>query len=494
MTIDEVLAIEDKSKRINLLKKGRRTPRPDVAKLYADWNPSKHEIITDTVKYPKVKVTVEKGKPVHNPATGKTVETSDKVEFKDPNRISIPLEQDIVNIQTAFTVGTEPSIECDPVDEGEESLLTALKQVLRKNKIKYQNKKIVRSWLSEQEVAEYWYSVKDDGFWSILKRKVAAIFGKSIPEYRLRSVVWSPFKGDKLYPFFDDSGDMVAFSREYEREDLEGVKTTVFMTLTKDFIYTIDTGKDDNESKIKHGFPKLPVIYTYRKNVYCDIIRPIRIRIEKLLSGYGDCIDSHFFPILKLFGDVTGFSGSTRNRVVQLQGEGADAAYLTWQQAADPIKLELETLFSRAYSMTNTPQISFENLKGAGNALSGSAFRYVFMGAHMAVENHAEEIGLFMQRRVNFIISALGAQCSTLSAPAKTIDVDVEIVPYMIDSLDDKVQTAVAAIDGGIWSRREGIMFAGNRERVLEELEEIEEDKQKESGRSQQIGMAGFSL
>ena len=492
MSIDEILAIEDKSKRISLLKKGRRTPHPDVARLYADWNPNLHEIITDTVKYPKIKIITEKGKTIHNQTPEKAITTDDKVEFKDPNRISIPLEQDIVNIQTAFTVGTEPSVVCDTNDEGEKSLLAALKQVLRKNKIKYQNKKVVRSWLSEQEVAEYWYAVKDDGFWSILKRRIASIFGASVPEYRLRSAIWSPFRGDKLYPFFDDSGDMVAFSREYEKEDLEGIKTTVFMTLTKDSIYTIDTGKDYSESIIKHGFPKLPVIYTYRKNAYCDTIQPLRIRIEKLLSGYADCIDYHFFPILKLFGDVTSFSGNTRNRIVQLTGDGADAEYLTWQQAADPIKLELDTLFSRAYSMTNTPQISFENLRGTGSALSGSAFRYVFMGAHMAVENHAEEIGLFMQRRINFIVSALGTQNTRLAAPAKTIDVDVEIIPYMIDNLDDKVRTAVTAVDGGIWSRKEGILFAGNADRIDETLKEIEEDKQKESTRNNLIGMTGY--
>lgn len=489
MTIDEILRIEDISQRISLLKKGRKTPQPDVAKLYADWNPKKHEIIADTDKYPKIKIITEKGKTIHDPTTGGSYETGDKVEYKDPNRISIPLEQDIVNIQTAFTVGTEPAIECDTEDESEKSLLSALKQVLRKNKIKYQNKKVVRSWLSEQEVAEYWYAVKDDGFWSILKRKIASIFGQSIPEYRLRSTIWSPFRGDKLYPFFDDSGDMVAFSREYEKEDLEGVKTTIFMTLTNDSIYTINTGKDNVVNVVKHGFSKIPAIYTYRNTAYCDTIQPIRIRIEKLLSGYADCIDYHFFPILKLFGDVMNFSGNTRNRVVQLTGEGADAAYLTWEQAADPIKLELETLFSRAYSMTNTPQISFENLKGAGNALSGSAFRYVFMGAHMAVENHAEEIGLFMQRRVNFIISALGAQNTRLEAPAKTIDVEVEIIPYMIDSIDDKVHTAVAAVDGGLWSRREGIMFAGNADRVDEELAEIEADKQKDAERNNMVGL-----
>lgn len=489
MTIEEILALTDKAQRIEYLKKGRRTEIPDVVRLYNDWNPNKHEIITDIEKYPKIRVVVEKGKEVKSDTTGRMTRTDDKVEYKDPNRIALPLEQDIVNIQTAFTVGTEPSIDCDTDDEGEKSLLSALKQVIRKNKLKYQNKKIVRSWLSEQEVAEYWYAVKDDGFWAILKRKIASIFGQTIPEYRLKSTLWSPFRGDTLYPFFDDTGDMVAFSREYKKTNLDGTETTVFMTLTNDSIRTSIIGDNNKDEVVSHGFPKLPVIYTYRKNAYCDVIRPIRIRIEKLLSAFGDCIDYHFFPILKLFGEVTGFSGTTRNRVVNLTGEKADAAYLTWQQAADPIKLELETLFSRAYSMTNTPQISFENLKGTGNALSGSAFRYVFMGAHMAVENHAEEIGLFMQRRVNFLISALGTQNSRLAAPAQTIDVEVNIVPYMIDNIDDKVQTAVTAVDGGIWSRKEGILFAGNADRVDEELKEIEEDKQRAAERDSKVGM-----
>ena len=47
----------------------------------------------------------------------------------------------------------------------------------------------------------------------------------------------------------------------------------------------------------------------------------------------------------------------------------------------------------------------------------------------------------------------------------------------MIDNLSDKVTTAVAAVGGGIWSRREGIMFAGNADRIDEELKEIEEEE-----------------
>lgn len=43
--------------------------------------------------------------------------------------------------------------------------------------------------------------------------------------------------------------------------------------------------------------------------------------------------------------------------------------------------------------------------------------------------------------------------------------------------MNDKVSTAVSAVSGGIWSTREGIMFAGNTDRVEEELAEIKEEQ-----------------
>lgn len=167
--------------------------------------------------------------------------------------------------------------------------------------------------------------------------------------------------------------------------------------------------------------------------------------------------------------------GKTKDRMVKLTGDGADAQYLTWSQVPDTIKFEAETLTNNAYDMSNTPRISFETLKGVGKA-SGTAFRFMFMGAHMAVSNHGEVIGEFMQRRVNFIVSALGAINPTeFSQASKTIDIETDLVPYMIDDLNDKVATTVSAVGGGIWSTREGIMFAGNADRVEEELVEIKE-------------------
>ena len=475
--INEVLALQDINQKIHYLKKGRKTELPDAVKLYNDWNPNRHEIITDEEKYPKIKVTLKPEKKYTDPTTGKEHTEPEQKKLVDPNRIVLPIEQDIVNIQTAFTVGTEPLLDCK-LEESEEGLLTALKQVFKKNKIKYQNKQAVRSWLAEQEVAEYWYVVKDDGFWSKLKRKVAGMFGKSMPEYRLKSVLWSPFRGDKLYPFFDDNGDLVALSREYKKKGLDDDETECFMTVTKDMVYQWELDSDwQDKGSFRHNFKKMPIIYMYRPEAYCEKIKTLRIRLEKLLSNYADCIDYHFFPILMLFGDVQQLSGEFKNRVVELTGMSADARYLTWQQVPDTIKFEAETLLSQIYGLTNTPRISFDSLKGTGNAVSGVAFDYVFMSTHLNVENLNESVGEFMQRRVNFLVSALGSLNSNLAEASETIDIDVLMQPYRLENLSDKIDTALKAKNGELWSQQTAIAFVGNVDSVLDEVEQIQEEQ-----------------
>lgn len=475
--INEVLALADTEQKIYYLKHARRTQNPDAVKLYNDWNPDKHEIITDEEKYPKIKVTLKPEKKYTDPTTGKEHTEPERKKLVDPNRIALPIEQDIVNIQTAFTVGTDPILDCKP-EQLEEGLLAALNQVFKKNKLRYQNKQAVRSWLAEQEVAEYWYVVPDDGFWAKLKRKVAEVFGKTKPEYRLKSVLWSPFRGDKLYPYFDDSGNLVALSREYKKRDLDDNEIDCFMCITADTVYQWENTNGWVETgTFRHGFKKMPIIYMYRPHAYCEKIKTLRIRLEKLLSNYADCIDYHFFPILMLFGDVDQLSGELKNRIVQLTGLNANAQYLTWNQVPETVKFEVETLLSQIYGLTNTPRISFDSLKGTGNAVSGVAFDYVFMSTHLNVENLNETVGVFMQRRVNFLISALGSINTSLESASETIDVDVKMQPYRLENIADKIDTAIKAKDGQIWSQEHAIMFVGNIDSVKDEIDKIKQEQ-----------------
>ena len=485
--LKEILEMEDISEKISYLKRGRKTPMPDTEQNRKDWEPRRHDIM-DENKVKKIRVLVEKEKTettydeYGNP---KTITVPARYEYKEPNRISLPIEQDIVNIQTAFTVGIEPSLVCNTEDEAEKNLFSAVKKVFKTCKLKYQNKKIVRSWFSEQECAEYWYKVEDDSFWTRIKSKIQSIFGNVKPKYRMKSMIWSPFRGDRLYPFYDDSGDMVAFSREYKKRNLDGTDTMCFMTLTETDVLVYEQSSEwklNEDKSFRHGFKKLPIIYTYRRNTLCANIRPIRNRIEKCLSGYADCIDNHFFPKLLLFGELGNMYGSDyRNQMLELTGDGADARYLTWNQSADPIKVEIETYFNQAYALCSTPRISFDQIKGTGNALSGTAFRYIFMASHMAVQNHAEDLEEFLQRRVNFLVSALGTINPTLSGASETIEIETEIQPFIIDSDDDKVSTAVKAVSGGVWSLEHGVVYCSNYGETYDEVQQILEDKKNEA-------------
>ena len=479
--IDEILLNPDIGYRIQQLKLYRgkyTTPNTSVNK--SDWEPTLHEIITDKKKYPDSNVITKKGKRVYSATTGRETETDPETESVKANRISLPLEQDQINIHTAFTVGTEPSLTCETNNDEEKNLLSALKYTMKKNFIKYVNKKEVRSWLSEQEVAEYWYATPDtDGFWSKLWNKLKSVIGvRSLN--RPKCVIWSPFRGDSLYPIMDGD-DMIGFMREYKVKNTDNSEIECYMLITENSVYTWKlVGGSWTEDVFKHGFSKIPVIYMWRSENLCAGVRNIRIRIEKLLSQYADCIDYHFFPYLVLFGQIENFQGKAKNHIIQMIGHDAKAQYLTWDQVPDTVKFEVNTLLDLYYSLTNTPRISFENLKNMNNAVSGVAFKFYFMGAHMAVENHAEEIGPFLQRRINFLVTSLGEMNANLYKASQTIDVSTDIIPYMIDNISDKVSTAVLASGSPIWDKKTGIAFAGNIDKV-DEVYKALMDEQKEN-------------
>lgn len=489
-TIEEILALEDESLKITYLKKGRKSPLPKATELMADWKPELHEIVTDTKKYPKIKVTVETEKSEFNEQTGETKITPAKTKDVDPNRIALPLEQCITNIHVAFTVGNEPKMDCIPNGEEEKNVLAAVKQILKKTKMKYLNRKIVRSLFSETEVALYWYAAKDDGFWAKLRARIANLFGKTAPEYKLKCAIWSPFRGDKLYPFYDDSGDMVAFSREYYKHDLDGNKTKCFMTIAGKYIYQWETGAEGMQlvKKFPHNFRKMPIIFAQINEALCAKIKTIRIRLEKLLSEYADCIDYHFFPILMLFGDIEKMGGDMRNRIAQLTGDNADAKYLVWNQNAEPIKVEWEKLYDHAFDLTGTPQIQFSKLQKLGNAFSGVSFRFAFMGAHMEVANHGEVLGEFFQRVTNFLVSAVGDLNSTLEKASDTIDIETDIVPFMIDNVKERVETSSAAVAGGVWSTEHGVAYCSDYGELADEVAQIMDEQKDKDNQTQGEG------
>ncbi len=99
------------------------------------------------------------------------------------------------------------------------------------------------------------------------------------------------------------------------------------------------------------------------------------------------------------------------------------------------------------------------------------------MSTHLNVENLNETVGEFMQRRVNFLVSALGTINTSLEATSETIDVDVQMQPYRLENIADKIDTAIKAKNGEIWSQERAITFVGNVDSVMDEIKQIKEEQ-----------------
>jgi hypothetical protein len=126
--------------------------------------------------------------------------------------------------------------------------------------------------------------------------------------------------------------------------------------------------------------------------------------------------------------------------------------------------------------MTSTPRLTLDNLKGLGNVPSGRAFEFLFMGTNLATDNHYETIGEFMQRRCNFLISAIGSLNSDYEKASETIDIDVEMNKFTIDDLAEKIQNAKDASGKPVASQKTGIIMAGIVDDADDELRQIEEE------------------
>ncbi|MBR4601252.1 MAG: phage portal protein [Prevotella sp.] len=477
-SINEIFALPTWEERITLIKNSRRTPMPDVKRLMEAWYTDKHRVFDK--KFRKNMKTLVKEeyydtKGVLHPA-----------EFEDEEvaRIGLPIEQDIVNIHVAFTVGNEPQLKADTEEKKELDLLKVVRKTGADNKLKFQNKREMRAWLAETEVCEYWYRHDASGFWRKVRKKVASLVGITVqPKYKMRMQIWSPFRGDKLYPIFSDNGrDYLGIGREYEYKLANHSTMHCFMLVTEEEVYMIQRGESGSWVNaegypFKHGFPKNPTIYQDRREELCHNITGARESLETLTSDWSDAIKMNFFPKLILEGDLAngGAENIGKSHLLKITG-GGKAYYLDWHQTSDMVKSQCDNLLVRCYSLTNTPLISFDQLKGTGQFPSGTAFDFMFMATLFACARHWEDMGEFYQRRYNFLISAIGTLVPSLKDASETLEVEVEQKPYRIEDLSKRIEDAVNGVSGHVMSRKQGVLLVGIADEYQEELDEIEGD------------------
>ncbi|HEV7379366.1 MAG TPA: phage portal protein, partial [Dyadobacter sp.] len=144
--------------------------------------------------------------------------------------------------------------------------------------------------------------------------------------------------------------------------------------------------------------------------------------------------------------------------------------------APEAVKLEIETLLRFIYSFTQTPDISFEAVKGL-NEISGEALKMLFLDAHLKVLEKREIFDEYLQRRVNLIKAFVGTLDNGLKSVASKLRIEPEIQPFIINNEADLTDRLAVAVGAKIMSRRQAVIELNKVDNIDEELAQIEKEE-----------------
>lgn len=482
MTIDEILTLPV-DQAVEKLKVAQDLPDYDT-ELSPQYNPEDHDVF-DTTLRPMKSITRSTGSV---DTSGRNItETVDE----DVNRIAVPFQKLIVNRAVGFLLGNPVEIKSTAENKQQELLVAMIKRTLADNKDKYFNRKLARTVKSECQAAEMWYLMEDPLFWKKTVTNVNSIF-------KLRVKLLSPSAGDKLYPYFDDYGDMTAFSRGYTLKDKDGKEVEHFDTWTAQVVINREKpgGSAWTEIRTANIFQKIPVIfYSQHQSEWADVQSMIE-RYETKASNFADTNDYFGSPMVKLTGQVLSLPGkTTQGKVIQLD-VGGDAEYMAWSQAPESERLEFELLEKLIYSCTQTPNISFEQMKAIGSTLSGFAIRLMFTDAHLKAENDIELFGEMFQRRLNLLKHICGTVINvSLAGDVEVLEVEPVFSPYMPKNIKEEVEIlSIARANQALISKETAIENNPLVGSVKEELRRMEADQEAQTAQTQAELGGSFNL
>ncbi|PVH26993.1 phage portal protein [Sphingobacterium corticibacter] len=427
------------------------------------------------------------GKPVMM-ADGVTPAT--QTTYIDPARLSLSLQDIIVTRRVAFMNLGKVKLFAEPDNTGEERAFSLLQRLRENNKVAFKESEIANIMNRELQAAKLWYSVDtiDATHWG----------GYSAVKKNFKVQVLAPSKGDTLLPVFDNHGDLIYFGRGYEIDAQAGgenggasaggseQKTKCLDVYTIEKLYRFQQGAAAGSGSgtgegwalidtVELPYGKIPVIYYSRERPIWANVQPLIERLETVISNFADTNDYHASPTL-VFKGATGAQAQEKGesgKAVLLTGEHADAKYVTWDQSVDAVKLEIDTLVNFIYSLTQTPNISFEEMKALGN-LSGVAFDRVFIDAHLASRREIEGgYGELIQRGINLEKALLASMDTSVSGAMQSLSVTFEAPHFQLEDLDADVTLAIKAKDGGLISVETAMGISGLVTNVQDEMDRM---------------------
>lgn len=462
----------------------------DPTESINEYKVADHDIF-DEDKRPKKSVKKDTGT---KDANGDPVTANTLVEVA---RVGMPFQELIVERRVGFMLSDPIYTEAIYADEteAEKKLVALIDRIQNDNKMDYKNKEVARRMMSELQCAEIWYFVenKQKGIIGKIKSMVG-IKGK----FTLKMKILSPDLGDALYPLFDSSGDMISFARYYKLKEADKeIEHFDVYTAEAEYKYinreTWVLDPEASPNPVPNIVQKIMVIYYQQALPEWTKVQSMIERLETIVSNHADMNDYFGSPILAVSGQVMGFSQKgEQGKILELSQE-AKANYIALSSPPESIKMELENLEKYIYAMSQTPNITFSEMKDLGT-VSGIALKLLFLDAHMAVKNKEEIFGMGVQRRLNLIKACIGAVIDTsLSSVAEAVQVKPVITPYLPTNESEIITDLTSAVTGGIMSKESAIEKNPYVDDSEVEIERMKTDATTElSGEKQTDDLTGF--
>lgn len=363
-----------------------------------------------------------------------------------------------------------------PENEKQKQVATYIEKIFDRNRINSVNTDRTNALFAGCEIFTLWYAVEQRN----------DLYGFSSP-LKLRCRTFSPLLGDELYPFFDEYGDMTAMSIGYIRK--VGRKSIqYFDTYTDDrhIKWSNESGEWAIVEDEQTTLGKIPGIYVFRPTpIWEDTSRNV-YEMEWTLSRNGNYLRENSKPKFIVcadeiiqYGDEK--SGNKEFKSVMQYPTGAKAEYVTWSQAIESLKFQIDTLRNVFFTQLQLPDWSYEKM--SQQALSGESRKQMFIDAELKVQDESGRWLEFFDREINvakaFLKLMLGA------AWEKDIDalpVESIITPYRITDRKEEVETLMTANGNKpIMSQRESIEEYGHSDDVDQTLAEIAEENKADS-------------
>lgn len=394
-----------------------------------------------------------------------------------PEIMIINLQRKIVRTAVSFLLGNEPTITSN---EPESEEAQAVMRILKKNRFTNKLKKFAES-VKSQTLGVFIFNIDD-----------------ASNNNRVRFRYYTTEQGT-FTPQYDAYGDLIAFYWEFE--DSEGVENLYVFDKTNVYVF-----KDQKfEATQTHGFGVIPVVFLEQKKPEWWDVKELIDRLEMIQSKLAASNNFFAFPILKLKGALAKNESGETETLIKPSEDGktlalgwaekngqvieADAEFLQRDPAIDSITAEVENLLKFIYSISQTPDLSFENVKGIG-AVSGAAIELMFMDAINKAKWDEGDFSTVIERVISVIRSGInnGAEKDSLN---EELEFNAEFNLSIPKDLKEEVMTLIEAAGGkAILSRSSAVKQSPLTYNAQDEIKELEEQERIESGDTLNFGFS----